>query len=303
MRFSIWPNPARPTAEILELAQLADTDGWYGFWFADHYMPNTADDTVDSGDLHEAWAVLPAIAATTSNIRLGPLVSPTTVHHPAVLANRAATLDHLSNGRFVLGLGAGWQVNEHRAFGIDLLDPAERVDRFEEAIAIIASMLTNESTTVSGRHFTITDAPCMPKPVQSPLPLLVGTGGSRMLRITATYAQEWNTWGTPATVREVSGKLERACEAVGRDRSTIWTSAQPLVFITDDDAATAKLRDLVPADRSIVGTIPEIIDAINEYASAGVDELIIPDFTLGGTPQERFAAYARIRSEIFPAFA
>jgi alkanesulfonate monooxygenase SsuD/methylene tetrahydromethanopterin reductase-like flavin-dependent oxidoreductase (luciferase family) len=104
------------------------------------------------------------------------------VNHPALIANRAATIDRISNGRFVLGMGAGWQVNEHAAFGIDLLANGPRVDRFEEAIEIVSRMLSEDRVTFSGKHFTITNAPCEPKPVQSQLPILVGTGGPRMLR-------------------------------------------------------------------------------------------------------------------------
>jgi alkanesulfonate monooxygenase SsuD/methylene tetrahydromethanopterin reductase-like flavin-dependent oxidoreductase (luciferase family) len=195
MQFSIWPSSARTVAEILDLARWADDTGWFGIWVADHYMPNTGDETVADGVTHEAWALLPAIAAVTERIRLGPLVSPTSVHHPALLANRTATIDHLSAGRFVLGLGAGWQINEHAAYGIELHRPGARVDRFEEAVAIIRSLLTEERTTMIGEHFQITDAPCDPKPMLSPVPILVGTGSQRMLGITARHADEWNTWG------------------------------------------------------------------------------------------------------------
>lgn len=301
MHFSVWPNPARPTDEILDLAAMADDDGWFGIWFADHYMPNTADGTVDDGDTHEAWAILPALAARTRRVRIGPLVAPTTMHHPALLANRAATLDHLSAGRFVLGLGAGWQVNEHRAYGVELFEPAARVDRFEEAIQIIVSLLAAQRTTFAGDHFTVTDAPCMPKPVQSPLPILVGTGGPRMLRLTARYAQEWNTWGTPETAGRVLESLERACDLEQRDPATVHKSVQGLVFITDDDSTAERIRAVAPADRSLIGSVPQIIDILGAYRELGFDEVIIPDFTLGGTLDERRAAYQRIRDEVVPA--
>ena len=122
MDFSVWPAPVRSWADIAATARLADDSGWHGIWFADHYMPNTEDGAVADGDTHECWAILPALAATTERVRLGSLVSPTTVHHPALLANRISTVDHISNGRAVLGLGAGWQINEHQAYGIELAD-------------------------------------------------------------------------------------------------------------------------------------------------------------------------------------
>ncbi len=178
MRFSVWPAPGRPVDEILDLARLTDDLGWFSFWFADHYMGNTGTTELVAGDTHEAWSILPAVAAVTSKIRLGPLVAPTSIHHPALLANRAATIDHLSGGRMVLGLGAGWQINEHHAYGIELEAPGARVSRFEESIQIVRSLLDNERTDFDGDFYTFTDAPCDPKPIQEKLPLLVGTGVS-----------------------------------------------------------------------------------------------------------------------------
>jgi len=173
MKFSVWPDAGRPPNEVLDLARMADADGWFGFWYADHYMANTGGEELAPGDVHECWSVLPAVAAVTSKVRLGPLVSPTSVHHPALLANRAATIDHLSDGRMVLGLGAGWQINEHHVYGIELEAPRARVARFDEAIQITRSLLDNKRTSFAGDYYTITDAPCDPKPVQAKLPILV----------------------------------------------------------------------------------------------------------------------------------
>ncbi len=148
-------------------------------------MPNTGDESLAPGDVHECWSILPAVAAVTSRLRLGPLVAPTSIHHPALLANRAATLDRLSKGRLILGVGAGWQINEHAAYGIPLKTPGMRVSRFEESIQIVRSLLDSDRTTFHGDFYDITDAPSDPKPVQETLPILVGTGSPRMLRITA----------------------------------------------------------------------------------------------------------------------
>ncbi len=213
MKFSIWPNPERPPAEVLDLARFADAEGWHCLWYADHYMPNSGSEDVLPGDVHECWAMLPAIAAVTERLRIGSLVAPTSVHHPAVLANRAATIDRISNGRLVLGIGAGWQINEHRAYGIDLEEPATRVSRFEEAIQVIRSLLNDDITDFHGDFYDITDAPANPKPVQSPLPILVGTGSPRMLRITATHADEWNTWGAPEMAGGALGEVPRGVRA------------------------------------------------------------------------------------------
>jgi alkanesulfonate monooxygenase SsuD/methylene tetrahydromethanopterin reductase-like flavin-dependent oxidoreductase (luciferase family) len=298
MYFSAWANSAHPWSEVHNFVQTVETMGWDGFWYADHYMPNTPDGEPIGGNFNECFSVLSALAATTSKIRLGSLVTPTTVNHPALIANRSATIDHISNGRFVLGMGAGWQVNEHKAFGIELFDAKARVDRFAEAIEIVVSMLSQERTTFMGTHFTITNAPCEPKPLQSPLPILVGTGGPRMLRLTARFAQEWNTWGTPDVAATVMASLRTACEKESRDFSTVRKSVQPLFFIVKDDASAEKLRAVVPADRSVVGTPSQLVDAVGEYKEIGFDEICVPDFTMGQTPSERSDNYEKFWNEV-----
>lgn len=303
MRFSVWPSPARPVDEILDLARFADTTGWFGFWFADHYMPNTGSEAFEPGDVHECWTVLPAVAAVTNNIRLGPLVAPTSIHHPALLANRAATLDHLAKGRAVLGLGAGWQINEHLAYGIELEPAKTRVDRFEENIQIVRSLLDNDRTTFAGEHYTITDAPCDPKPVQDLLPIVVGTGGPRMCRITATHAQEWNTWGAPAMAAEARATWSRSCEQVGVDPDAKHTSVQALVFPVDDAAAADKIRSGDMATRAVVGTDAELTEQLGELGALGFDEVIIPDFTLGESPEQRRENFERVAANVIPHLA
>lgn len=303
MQFSAWPSPTRSMDEILARAAMADADGWYGMWFADHYMPNTGTETVADGDSHECWAVLPAVAATTSRIRLGPLVSPTTVHHPAILANRAASIDHVSNGRFVLGIGAGWQINEHGAYGIELPPPGQRVDRFEEAIQIVRSMLSEQRTTFAGKHYQITEAPCDPKPVQAPLPLLVGTGSPRMLRITARHADEWNTWGDPTVAGERTTSFLAACEAVGRDPSSMHRSVQAMLSFVDDESERDAATKRAIEGRTLIGSPAEIVDAIGAYRELGFDEFILPDFNQGPDRAARDEIHARFHDEVMSAFS
>ena len=302
MKFSMWPNPERPPSEVLDLARLADELGWYGMWYADHYMPNTGSEAIQPGDVHECWAMLPAIAAVTEHIRMGSLVAPTSVHHPAVLANRAATIDRISNGRMVLGVGAGWQINEHAAYGIELEPAGQRVSRFDEAIQIMRSLLDEERTTFHGEYYDITDAPADPKPVQSPLPILVGTGSPRMLRITARHADEWNTWGAPDMAGGALAKLHTACEQVGRDPATLWKSTQALVFMTDNTEFAANVKAGDMGERSILGSNAQLVDEIGLYVELGFDELIVPDFTLGGTPEERAARYGEFDAEVASQF-
>ncbi|MFT4264676.1 MAG: LLM class flavin-dependent oxidoreductase [Nocardioides sp.] len=301
MRFSVWPQGTLAPADILAEARWADRNGWRGIWLADHYMPNTGGADVASGPVQEVWAMLPAVAALTETLRVGTMVSPTSIHHPAILANRVSTIDNLSGGRITLGLGAGWQVNEHAAFGIPLEAPRERVDRFEDAIRIIRSMLAEDRTTYHGRVYDIRDAPCEPKPVQSPLPILVGSTSPRMLRITARYADQWNTWGDATEARRNRQALLDTADRVGRDPEEIWTTANVLLDLGDTgyDAGVGN-----QGPRPVVrGDAAEVVDALGAYVEAGFDELILPSWWFGDTTDQRLAVLDRIHADVVPALA
>ena len=298
MKFSVWPNMSHTPAEVLDTARWADAHGFHGVWYADHYMPNTGSEAIERGDVHECWAMLPAIAVATERVRVGSLVAPTSVHHPAVLANRAATIDHLSNGRMVLGVGAGWQINEHRAYGIELEPPKQRVDRFEEAIQVMRSLLGEDVTTFDGSVYSLIEAPSDPAPIQSPLPILVGTGGNRMLRITARFADEWNTWGTVASSAERHSAFVDACRSVDVDPASKWTSVQALVFLTDTDQQADEILAGDWGPRSIAGSAGRLVDELAAYGETGFDEFIVPDFNLGRSPEARRESLERLRTEV-----
>ena len=265
MRFSIWPSTGRPWGEILELARHFEAAGWDGLYLADHFMLHgdltdpQADQSVPlDGDKLECWSVLAALAATVPRLRLGTLVSSVTFRHPAVLANMAAAVDNISDGRLVLGIGAGWQLNEHVAYGLELGSPKERLDRFEEACQVITSLLRERRTTYAGTYFTVTDAPNQPAPVQTPLPLLIGGGGEkRTLRLVARYADEWNIWSTPEVLAQKLGVLREHCEAIGRDPATIAPSTQ--------------MAGLLARPTS------EVQETVGRFRDAGAAELVIPD--------------------------
>ena len=297
-RFSVWPIPERPWSEVRDLALWAESEQWHCIWYADHFMPNTGDEAVADGDVHEAWSMIAALASITSRIRIGSIVSPTTVRHPAILANSAATIDRISDGRLTLGLGAGWQVNEHLAYGFDLLEPKDRVDRFEEALEICRRLLSEDRTTFIGRHFRFRDAPCQPRPVQHPLPIMVGTGGPRMTRITARLADQWNTWGTPEVAGERIAVLDEALARAGRDPSSMHRSVQAMFFIADDPEKADKIRRAAPTDRAVIGPTEKILEAVERYVDLGFDEIIFPDFTLGRSASERRESYERLGREV-----
>ena len=300
MRFSVWTSTNQPWAEVVATARHAEATGWDGVWVADHFMGNAPGPVPPDVPTLEAGSVVAALGAAVPRVRIGTLVYGNTYRHPAVLANMAATADHVSDGRFVLGVGAGWQVNEHEQYGIDLPPVAERVRRFEEAIQVVRSLLRQPTTTFVGEHYRLTDALCEPKPVQAELPILVGAKGDRMLGVAARHADEWNAWGLPDHIAERSAVLDARCEAAGRDPDAIARSAQGLLFFTDTDAEAERLTDTLPRP-VLAGTVERLRDVVAAYAEVGLDELIIPDFTLGSGAQKT-EALDRFVDEVAPAF-
>jgi alkanesulfonate monooxygenase SsuD/methylene tetrahydromethanopterin reductase-like flavin-dependent oxidoreductase (luciferase family) len=194
----------------------------------------------------------------------------------------AAAVDRISGGRLTLGVGAGWQENEHAAFGLDLGTVKERLDRFEEAVEILASMLRQARTTVAGSYFRVTDAPNQPGPVQERLPLMIGGGGERRtMRVAARHADEWNSWTSPDELAHKVSVLQSHCAEIGRDPGDIRVSTQALLFLSTDEAWLTSKRQGPSGQPVIVGTPAEVSETVGHYRDAGADELIIPDFTLG----------------------
>jgi F420-dependent oxidoreductase-like protein len=280
MRFAVWPTLAQPWSDVLEVAQHAEATGWDGVYVADHFMVLPSMAAMETPTL-ECATVVTALAASVPRMRIGALVFGNTYRHPAVLANMAATIDHISGGRFVLGVGAGWQENEHEQYGIRLPPPGERIDRFEEACQVWNGLLRQPVTTVAGEHYRLTDAICEPKPVQSPLPLLIGGKGNRMMGVVARHADEWNMWGLADAIAERSAVLEQRCEAIGRDPAEIKRSAQALVLLTDDRAKADQFLAGTGGRAAIAGTTDDVAAAVSAWRDVGLDEVIVPDVTLG----------------------
>jgi F420-dependent oxidoreductase-like protein len=302
MRFSIWPSPARPWDEIYEVAAHCEHAGWDGVYFADHFMPNGPGRAATDGDMLECWSVLAALAALVPRVRLAPLVTSVTYRHPAVLAKIAAAVDQVSHGRLTLGVGAGWQENEHAAYGIALGTVGERMDRFEEAVQILHSLLGQPRTTFEGQYFQLQDAPCQPASVQDRLPLLIGGGGERRtLRIAARYADHWNSWTTPDLLAHKISVLRAHCEQVGRDPAEIHVSTQALLYLSTDKQWLAGKRQATAGRPAIIGTPGEVADIVARYQDAGADELIVPDMTLGPIERKKDTCDLFIQ-EVAPAF-
>lgn len=283
MRFSVWLENTQPWEAIIAGGVHAEQLGYEGLWVADHFMPFAGD--ID-GPMHECWTVLSALAARVPRVRIGPMVTGNTYRNPSLLAKVAATVDHIGGGgRVVLGVGAGWQENEHTAYGFELGTVKDRLDRFEEACAIWKSFLTNERTTFRGNHYTVLDAPLSP-PLRG-VPLLVGgKGEQRTMRIAAKYADEWNYWGTPEWMLEKKAILDSRCEEIGRDPGSLYRSAVAMVFVSHDQTWLDRMRANPPERAHIIGTPAELVDKMHEYVAAGIDEFIVPDFTFGKLPRK-----------------
>jgi F420-dependent oxidoreductase-like protein len=202
-------------------------------WNFDHFYPLSEPFT---GPCLEAWTMLAAMAQATTRIRIGCMVSAIHHHHPAIIANMAATLDTISGGRFNLGLGAGWNEMEDVAYGLGMGSVKDRLDRFEEGLEVVTSLLSNEETSFQGRFFSLRDARCEPKGPQGLPPLFIGgKGKQRTLRLVARYAQGWDSMFTPIDEwRELNDLLDGYCSELGRDPREI-TRMTHIRWSQDDD--------------------------------------------------------------------
>jgi F420-dependent oxidoreductase-like protein len=270
-------DPGRPWSDVRRLGQLADDAGLATVYAPDHFMAYAPADAPASTDpVLECWTMLTALAALTRRVRLTTLVLGATYRHPAVVANMAATLDHVADGRLTLGLGAGWQQNEHTAYGIELPPVRQRLDRFEESTRVIRALLSGGSVDFDGTHFQLADSRCDPIPLQQPLPLLVaGAGERRTIPIAARLGDAWHAWADPSEFRRKSAVLDEACSVAGRDPASVRRLTGQVLLVTTDgtDGTDASAED----DDDVVGSAPWVGDRLASYREAGVDEFIIRD--------------------------
>jgi F420-dependent oxidoreductase-like protein len=238
-RYAIKTPPQHgPWADFLDVWRAADEmDVFESAWTMDHFYPLTP--PMD-GAILESWTMLAALAQATKRLRLGSMVNGMHFRHPAVTANMAVTVDHISGGRFDLGLGAGWFVPEADAYGLQLGTMKERFDRFDEGVEVIHRLLTQDSTTISGQYYELVDARCEPKALQLPRPPIVigGKGPKRTLRTVARYADHWDGL-FPTSVQDwvaLDAVLRDHCLAVGRNQADITRSIH-VGFPPDADVA------------------------------------------------------------------
>jgi alkanesulfonate monooxygenase SsuD/methylene tetrahydromethanopterin reductase-like flavin-dependent oxidoreductase (luciferase family) len=268
--------------ELRDAALAAEAAGWDSLWLDDHLLCDEGDDL---DPRLEGWTALAALAAVTSRPRLGHLVSAVTFRNLGVLAKMATTLDHVSGGRFVLGLGAGWHPREHEAFGIDFGSGfGERLDRLDEAAGLLRRLLDGEVVTHHGRFYDLDRAACAPRPVQARLPILVGgTGRTKTLRTVARVADLWNANATPEELAELETVLAGHGATAGRDVGAIERQVYVNVVVrssaAEADAAWTDVRaihGIQPDERTLHagGNPAEVAAALLPYVRAGVDEIV-----------------------------
>ncbi len=279
----------------LAIARRADAAGFEALFRSDHYesFPGPA-----GRPTTDAWTVLAGLARETERIRLGVLVSPVTFRPPGTIAKIAATLDHMSGGRIELGLGAGWNEDEHRRHGVPFPPIGERADMLEEQLAIVHGLWDEpDGWSFAGRHYQVEDTVFQPKPLQRPHPPIIvgGEGSPRSLRIAARYADEFNlTSSDPIRAAERFALLDEACRAIGRDPGTITHSAMAGTLIGRDAAEVAARKRTLLADfgedaeaeawfgvreaRWILGTPDEARAKVAVFEASGVQRLVLQDF-------------------------
>jgi F420-dependent oxidoreductase-like protein len=291
VQFSAWPSVTNPWQDLLEETRHIEATGWKGIWIGDHFMTNAAD---TSGRWQEAWTVLAGLAAVTSRLRLGTLVTGNTYRYPPILAKMVAQVDVISNGRVILGIGAGWQENEHIAYDVPFYTAPVRLQRLEESVQVLRSLFDNPVTDFEGRHYKIVDAPLNPKPVQSHLPILIGGGGEKVtLRIVAQYADAWNVPSAAGEWARKSRILDEHCERAGRDPATIHRTGAVLVS-PGDPAQSGRFTNFAK--------LSDLTEVVTPFAEAGADELIV-HFNPGLPLAQRKELWTAFQAEIAPSFA
>jgi F420-dependent oxidoreductase-like protein len=275
IRVGVVSGARRPFPELVQRWQEAERLGFDTVWVTDHFITGNEPAT-DAEPLLEAWTVIAGLAMATERIRFGVMVTGNTYRNPALLAKQAATVDHISNGRLELGLGAGWWVREHDAYGYPMPNAGELVDRFREALEIIDGLQKHDRFDYRGDYYFVTDAPFEPKPVQQPrIPVLVGASGPRMLRLTAKHADIWNTRGPVDVAAERNRLLDDKCREVGRGLNEIRRSIWPFDHPWE--------------------SLENVRQVIDDYRAVGYT-----DFVFGWPPDDLHDVMTRFATEVLP---
>ena len=268
--------------DIRRVAQTMDAGRYASIWFADHFVPPNRGKAVEGREAYEAFALAAAVAAATENLRIGHLVLGNTYRNPALAAKIAGSIDHISHGRFTLGIGASWFRREHEAYGWDFPTMRERQDRFEEACRLLRMLLQagNEPVSFEGAYYSLEQAPLSPGSYDRPIPLLIGgTGPKRTLKTLALYGDIMNLDGwagrgmSVELLKEKTDILHRHCETVGRDPTEIRITALMPCLLTDNPAEAAEWEQRI-GPGTLGGSADQIVQRIGEFIDFGIDEIM-----------------------------
>ena len=282
LRIGTRLDPGVPAYDDMrEATEIAERLGYEAVWVRDHV---SLADTTGQEECHEVWTVMTALAAQTERIKVGSLVLCTPFRNPALLAKMGATLDHLSGGRLILGLGAGHKEAEFREYGYDFPRAGHRVQMLDEAAAIVRLMWTEHRPSFTGRFYRIDGALNVPKPEQSPTPtIMIGGQGPRMMRVIARRADAWNIAGGPEEYLALREQMAQACSEVGRDPASLRHIVSiPVIVDRSESRARERLEAVCAArpgqpylrDRIWAGSPRQIADRVQPLLDAGVRELI-----------------------------
>jgi F420-dependent oxidoreductase-like protein len=267
---------------VVDLAVAGEEGGFSSLWVMDHLYQLPALGGEDQPML-EAYTLLGALAARTRTVQLGTMVTGVTYRNPALLAKEVTTLDVISSGRAILGIGAAWHDIEHVAFGFDYPSDRERLDRLEEAVQICRGMFTEEVTTFSGTYYRVEQVKNLPRPIRpNGIPILIGGGGEkRTLRLVAKYGDQCNVAGDLETVRHKVEVLRSHCADLGRDPAEVTTTRLGALFLVDDAKATSETREMVVglageefAAACTIGSDDEVVEQVAAILDAGIQEPI-----------------------------
>jgi F420-dependent oxidoreductase-like protein len=310
IRFGVQTAPQQISwAELRETWQEVETLGFDTLWVNDHLLPSVGPS--DAPNL-EGWTMLGAIAALTSHVRIGVMVSSNTFRHPAVLAKMATTVDHISGGRLILGIGSGYFAQEHQVYGIPLYTPSRRARQLEEALQVIRKLWTEEDASFTGTYYRLANAPFAPKPLQKPHPpiMIGGTGEKLILPLVAKYADLWNAGGLgiEALARKIA-ILEEHCRRIGRDGSDIEKTYLTPLYLRSNSVEVERLLKQIPQVQTLsieqmraiilAGDVAAVQRQVQAYLDVGITHIIIALRRPGFYDREGLRLFAR---KVMPAF-
>jgi F420-dependent oxidoreductase-like protein len=310
MRFGVQTAPQQISwTELRETWQEVETLGFDSLWVNDHLLPSVGPS--DAPNL-EGWTMLGAMAALTTRVRIGVMVASNTFRHPVILAKMATTVDHISGGRLILGIGSGYFAQEHQVYGIPLDTPSRRARQLEEALQVIRKLWTEENASFAGTYYRLTKAPFAPKPIQKPHPpiMIGGTGEKLTLPLVAKYADLWNAGGLGIeTLKRKIAILDEHCRRIGRDGSDIEKTYLTPLYLRSNPAEVEQLLTQVPQVQTLsidqmralilAGDVAGVQRQVQAYLDVGITHIIIALRRPGFYDREGLRLFAR---EIMPAF-